>query len=132
MAEIQTYTNSGEMTQRFIEFVMMQSQHAALFLGQMENPQTGEVTVNLEAAKMFIDQLEMVREKTRGNLTSDESKILDNSLTNLRLVFVEVSKLATGHSEPVVEPKIESPASPAPDIISDSDTKKRFTKSYGA
>ena len=57
MAEVQTSTQSGELSQRFIEFVMMQAQNAALFLGQIPNPQTGQGEVNLELAKMFIDQL---------------------------------------------------------------------------
>ena len=70
MAEVQTTTQSGEMTQRFIEFVMMQAQNAALFLGQIPNPQTGKAEVNLEVARMFIDQLAMIQEKTRGNLTT--------------------------------------------------------------
>jgi Domain of unknown function (DUF1844) len=59
MAEVQTSTNSGELAQRFIEFVMMQAQNAALFLGQIPNPQTGKGEVNLEVAKMFIDQLKL-------------------------------------------------------------------------
>ena len=68
MAEVQTSTQSGELSQRFIEFVMMQAQNAALFLGQIPNPQTGKGEINLELAKMFIDQLGMIQEKTRGNL----------------------------------------------------------------
>ena len=40
MAEVQRTTVSGEMTQRFIEFVMMQAQNAAMFLGQIPHPQT--------------------------------------------------------------------------------------------
>ena len=71
MAEVQTSTQSGELSQRFIEFVMMQAQNAALFLGQIPNPQTGKGEVNLELAKMFIDQLGMIQEKTRGNLTNE-------------------------------------------------------------
>src|SRR5438874_12642682 len=78
MAEVQTVTNSGEVAQRFIEFVMMQAQHAALFLGQIPNPQSGKAEVNLEMAKMFIDQLAMIQEKTRGNLSSEEGTILRN------------------------------------------------------
>src|SRR6266850_2069874 len=66
MAEVQTSTQSGELAQRFIEFVMMQAQNAALFLGQIPNPKTGEGEVNLELAKMFIDQLAMIQEKLRG------------------------------------------------------------------
>src|SRR3989442_208364 len=75
MAEVQTSTQSGELSQRFIEFVMMHAQNAALFLGQIPNPKTGEGEVNLELAKMFIDQLAMIQDKTRGNLSNEISSV---------------------------------------------------------
>src|SRR5204862_6703393 len=101
MAEVQTSTNSGELAQRFIEFVMMQAQNAALFLGQMPNPQTGKGAVNLEVAKMFIDQWAMIQEKTRGNLRTEESTVLRNALSNVQLAYVEVARgrSAAGRSE---------------------------------
>ena len=112
MAEVQTNTQSGELSQRFIEFVMMQAQNAALFLGQIPNPQTGQGEVNLELAKMFIDQLAMIQEKTRGNLTNEESAVLRNTLSNLQMAFVEVSQQTKGGSvaasPPRAEPKAES------------------------
>src|SRR5436853_5803823 len=92
MAEVQTSTNVGQMTQRFIEFVLMQAQNAALFLGQIPNPRTGEGEVNLEVAKMFIDQLEMLQEKTRGNLNNKETAVLRNTLSNLQMAYVEVAE----------------------------------------
>src|SRR5436309_2406319 len=67
MAEVQKTTQSGELSQRFIEFVVMHAQNAALFLGQIPNPKTGEPEVNLDLARMFIDQLAMIQEKTRVN-----------------------------------------------------------------
>src|ERR1700704_2724924 len=90
--ETQTSTQSGELSQRFIEFVMMHAQNAALFLGQIPNPKTGEGEVNLELAKMFIDQLAMIQEKTRGNLTNEEAAVLRNTISNLQMAFVEVSE----------------------------------------
>src|SRR3954471_5576886 len=114
MAEVQTNTQSGEMSQRFIEFVMMQAQNAALFLGQIPNPQTGKGEVNLELAKMFIDQLGMIQEKTRGNLTNEEGAVLKNTLANLQMAFVEVSKeMREGKTESAPEP-VEQPASSEP------------------
>src|SRR6202049_4066322 len=94
MAEVQTSVQSGELSQRFIEFVMMQAQNAALFLGQIPNPKTGQGEVNLELAKMFIDQLAMIQEKTRGNLSSEEAAVLRNTLSNLQMVYVEVGQEA--------------------------------------
>src|SRR5881227_3264719 len=72
MAEVQKTTLSGELSQRFIEFVIMHAQNAALFLGQIPNPKSGEPEVNLDLARMFIDQLAMIQEKTRGNLNHGE------------------------------------------------------------
>src|SRR5207302_11338079 len=98
-------TQSGELSQRFIEFVMMHAQNAALFLGQIPNPKTGEGEVNLELAKMFIDQLAMIREKTRGNLTNEETTVLRNTLSNLQMAYVEVARQARkGGDQPAPQP----------------------------
>src|SRR6188474_637807 len=107
MAEVQTSTQSGVMTQKFIEFVMMQAQQAALFLGRIPHPQTGKTEVHLDAAKLFIDHLEMIREKTRGNLTNEETEILANILSDLQLSFVQATKAAgepAGPAEPAASP----------------------------
>src|ERR1044071_4592078 len=127
MAEVQTNTQSlGELSQRFIEFVMMQAQNAALFLGQIPNPQTGKGEVNLELAKMFIDQLGMIQEKTRGNLTNEETAVLRNTLSNLQMAFVEVSKeMREGKAEssaPPPEPQTKKETAPAPAEASDAAT----------
>jgi Domain of unknown function (DUF1844) len=145
MAEVQTNTQSGELSQRFIEFVMMQAQNAALFLGQIPNPQTGQGEVNLELAKMFIDQLAMIQEKTRGNLTNEETAVLRNTLSNLQMAFVEVSqqtrsdKPASAPSPEPSAPAAESAApstpaesSDAPAPSAETESRKKFTKSYGA
>src|SRR2546425_8242461 len=111
MAEVQTSTQSGELSQRFIEFVMMHAQNAALFLGQIPNPKTGQGEVNLELAKLFIDQLAMIQEKTRGNLSNEESTVLKNAISNLQMAFVEVSQhLAKGGAQPsAAEPEEVAP-----------------------
>jgi hypothetical protein len=138
MAEVQTTTQSGELTQRFIEFVMMQAQNAALFLGQIPNPQTGKGEVNLELARMFIDQLAMIQEKTRGNLSNEEAAVLRNTLSNLQMAFVEVSQ-NTGAPSASTPPNEEpTSASPPPQEATTSqpageaESRKKFTKSYGA
>ena len=143
MAEVQTTKQSGELTQRFVEFVMMHAQNAALFLGQIPNPQTGQGEVNLELAKMFIDQLDMIQEKTRGNLTTEESTVLRNALSNLQMAFVEVSRTQPGKpSSPSAQEQAPSPtfepaaAAPADETggpaTAESESRKKFTKTYGA
>jgi len=147
MAEVQTNTQTGELAQRFIEFVMMQAQNAALFLGQIPNPQTGEGEVNLELAKMFIDQLAMIQEKTRGNLSNEEAAVLRNTISNLQMAFVEVSQSGAGGTPPAVAPTPsappaeEAPAAPSAEpaaaappntAAAEGESRKKFTKSYGA
>ena len=155
MAEVQKTTLSGELSQRFIEFVVMHAQNAALFLGQIPNPRTGEAEVNLDLARMFIDQLEMIQEKTRGNLTNEETMVLRNALSNLQMAFVEVSGGAQPHSarhgegapdstaqsEPPPRPSSQPAEQPVsgdaeqkPPISSgepETESRKKFTKSYG-
>ena len=134
MAEVQTTTQTGEMAQRFIELVMMQAQQAALFLGRIPNPQSGKPEVNLEFARMFIDQLEMLQEKTRGNLGTEESQVLSGVLSDLRLAFVQASNSPAG-AAPAVE---SAPPSPTPQAeaapsepASEPEGRKKFTQSYG-
>ena len=138
MPEVQSATALGEMTQRFIEFVMMQAQQSAMFLGRIPNPQTGQPEVNLELAKLFIDQLEMIHEKTRGNLTKEEAEILTRVLSDLQLTFVQASKGA-GADPAAVAFAPAAPETPAAvvdkpvssDASQDHDSRKKFTKSYG-
>jgi len=145
MAEVQTSTQSGELSQRFIEFVMMQAQNAALFLGQIPNPQTGKGEVNLELAKIFIDQLAMIQEKTRGNLTNEEAAVLRSTISNLQMAFVEVSQqsrkespAASTEAAPETEASASTASAPgeksdAPEIPeAEPESRKKFTKSYGA
>ena len=142
MAEVQKTILSGELTQRFIEFVLMHAQNAALFLGQIPNPKTGEPEVNLDLARMFIDQLAMIQEKTRGNLTNEEAKVLSNALSNLQMAYVDVARQTPqGTAQPKApeaapppqpsEQPAGAPESSAPIAPTETESRKKFTKSYG-
>lgn len=91
MPQVQKTDQSGEMTQLFIQFVMMQHQQTLFALGRHPNPPPNAPPANPALAKAFIDQLGMLREKTRGNLTPDEERVLDTALGELRLKYVEVT-----------------------------------------
>jgi hypothetical protein len=151
MAEVQTSTESGEMAQRFIELVMMQAQNAAYALGQIPHPETGEAPVNLDLARLFIDQLIVLRAKTRGNLSADETGVLNNAISNLQMAFLEVAKGPSGspangdREEPAAgadasaaeertapETEAEAPPAPVAPAPAGEESRKKFTKSYGA
>src|SRR5476651_1712868 len=94
MAEVDKKHSSignAELAQRFVQFVMMQVQNIFYVLGRIPSPDGRPIPPNLEAAKLLIDQLEMIQEKTRNNLSTQETSILDDALKNVRLAFVEVS-----------------------------------------
>jgi hypothetical protein len=72
----------------FDVLVSMLFTQALAMLGQMPDPGTGKVTVNKPYAKHHIDTLEMLQEKTDGNLSEEESKILSEALHALRMAYV--------------------------------------------
>lgn len=76
----------------FSTFVLGLASTALIHLGAAPNPESGESSVELPLAQESIDLLAMLREKTRGNLTPEEQKLLDDVLADLRLKFVQVSK----------------------------------------
>lgn len=73
----------------FAQLVLQQSNLAMMLLGKVAHPETGQVIRDIGAAKHFIDTLEMLEGKTKGNLSREESALLKQSLMSLRLAFVE-------------------------------------------
>lgn len=74
----------------FYTFVLSLASSAFVHLGDAPHPETGEpAPANLPLAKQAIDILAMLRDKTRGNLTSEEERFLENLLTDLRFRFVQ-------------------------------------------
>ena len=68
----------------FSAFIAELGTTALAYLGGLQNPETKEVLVDLEMAKRTIDTIDLLKEKTKGNLTAPESNLLDNTLYNLR------------------------------------------------
>ena len=65
---------------------------ALISMGLAPDPQTKKVQKNIPMAKQNIEILVMLQAKTKGNLTEDEAKFLENILTEVRLRFVEASR----------------------------------------
>lgn len=76
----------------FTTFVLSISSAAFMGLGLAPRPDTNKPEIDLELAKQNIDLLELMKEKTKGNLSQEEEKLLDSMLFETRLRFVETQK----------------------------------------
>lgn len=65
---------------------------AMMHLGMAPNPMTNQREVDLNQAKYAIDLLQILKEKTRGNLTDGERRVLDGLLYDLRMRYVEANR----------------------------------------
>lgn len=86
-----TMADEGGAPLSFSAFILGLASTALIHLGATPHPETGAATVDLPLARESIDALAMLREKTRGNLTSDEEQLFSSVLADLRLRFVEQS-----------------------------------------
>ncbi|HSR13052.1 MAG TPA: DUF1844 domain-containing protein [Thermodesulfobacteriota bacterium] len=76
----------------FSSFILSLSTSALLNLGEVPDPQTSKTEKSLPLAKQSIDILGLLKEKTRGNLTSDEEKLLEHLLADLRWRYVRAAR----------------------------------------
>lgn len=76
----------------FATFVLSLSHSALMHLGEAPNPETNKVEPNIPLAKQDIDLLGLMEEKTKGNLSGDEERLLAQVLFDLRMRYVERSK----------------------------------------
>jgi len=73
----------------FSTFVLSLNASALIHLGEIHDPTSKERAVNLSAAKHTIEILEIIKDKTRGNLDGEEEKLIDDVLYNLRVKYVK-------------------------------------------
>ncbi len=76
----------------FSSLVLFLTTIASQHLGVVKNPLADKVEKNLELAKYTIDSLDMLREKTKGNLTKEEEELLENIINSLKLSYARESK----------------------------------------
>ena len=137
-------SRAGEQEQMlaalFGQLVMQQANMAMLLLGKVPHPESGQVVKDLDAARLFIDELEMLEVKTKGNLTKEEAGLLKQTLMGLRLAFVEAVEAPAGAAAPVEPPTGKAvpseSASQAPPAASGEtagepeESRKKFSKKY--
>ena len=85
----------------FMQLIIQNQQIAMMAMGKIKNPVTDKIDRNLEHAKLYIDTLDMLQAKTKGNLSEYEEKFLTETLKELKLNYVdEVDKdKKSGESE---------------------------------
>jgi len=126
------------MSALFAGLVMQQTNLAMMLLGKSPHPETQKTIQDIDGAKMFIDQLEMLEVKTQGNLRAGEAKLLKQSLTALRLAFVQAID-SQSPSTAAEQPKKPEAAEPAPSSTiagqsaapaEEEEARKKFSKKY--
>jgi hypothetical protein len=73
----------------FSSFILSLYSSGLVQLGKVEDPSTGNKSMNLPLAKHTIDMIAMLKEKTRGNLSDEEKNLLEALLSEIRIAFVE-------------------------------------------
>jgi hypothetical protein len=133
------------MAALFANMVIQQTNMAMMLLGKAPHPKTGQFMKDLEAARMFIDQIEMLETKTKGNLNTQEEGLLKQALAALHMAFVEAmdeeakpsapqqQRATPGPApEPSVAPDAKSPPTPPVEAAAGSgdESRKKFSKKY--
>jgi uncharacterized protein DUF1844 len=82
----------------FKELISLFATQALMYLGAIPD-QSGRAMVSLEVAKLNIDLLGVVQEKSKGNLSTEEQEMIDGTVNELRMQFVEVTKAVAKAAE---------------------------------
>lgn len=76
----------------FVMLIFNFAQLAMVNLGKIANPETKETKVDLQGARYFIDSLVMLREKSKGNLSKEESDLLNDQIAMLQMNYAETAE----------------------------------------
>ena len=120
----------------FAHLMMSLAQSALMGMGKIIHPATGKAEVDLDGAQQAIDMLEMLKERTKGNLSPEEDSGLTQTISMLQMNYVETAQAQpAAAAAPAEEP---APSAPAQEIDlgtsggkKEDDEKVRFRKTYG-
>ena len=99
--------DDNKNTQLFMGLCSSLVTQAWMQFGKIKNPMTDKVETDLDAASLTIDMLGMLKDKTKGNISDDESKIIDQSINELRMNYI-ASKDGKNEDNPEEEIKEET------------------------
>jgi len=110
MSDQETPPDSGADDYRFLSLMMSLVTAAWSQLGKIPNPATQKIERDVEQARLSIEFLRMLQEKTEGNLSAKEQELLDNSVSELELNFADEVRKAEAGGE-------KAPVNKGPEII---------------
>lgn len=121
--------DDSKNTQLFVSLIYTFQMQTLVSLGKLKNPMTEKTEKDLTAAQTTIDMIEMLKEKTKDNLNDQESKYIDQALSELKLNFV-AEQTKSGEKESPPELEKEDEKSEASEKKEDSpDTKEKDSES---
>jgi hypothetical protein len=98
-----------------LHLVEMLSMQALSYMGAVPDPRTGKAMISLEYAKLHIDLLGILEEKTKGNLNKEEQAALSGSVSELRMHFVTIQQaVAKAVAEGRIQPQSGAPIGSGP------------------
>ena len=92
----------------FENLVRMLGSNAAMVLGAYADPRTGQPVIDPDAAREFIDMLDALREKTKGNLAPEEDSLLLDLLGKLKMTYLEVNQAVAAQAAQQAKAKSRS------------------------
>lgn len=92
----------------FENLVRMLGQNTAMVLGAYADPQTGQPMIDPEAAREFIDMLDALHDKTKGNLAPEEENLLLDLLGKLKMTYVEINQAVAAQAKAQAKAKTRS------------------------
>ena len=92
LGETMSQENPSKDEQSFMYLVGTFQSSAWIAMGKMKNPMTDKIERNLDQASFYIDLLDMMQTKTKGNLSEYEEQMLINTVSELKMNFIEEKK----------------------------------------
>ena len=110
----------------FTHLITMLSMSAMQQMGKLKNPVSGKIELQLQAAQITIDLLDMLEEKTKGNLDQEEARLLKDTISSLKLNYVETEEASKSEkTEEAASPKTEEKKEPASESKSPKANKEQ-------
>ncbi len=116
-----TETKTGVLIPYLIEMFRFQ---AWMAMGKVTNPVSGEIERNLDVARQMIDLLGELEDRTEGNRSGDETKLIQGVLTELRLNFMDESKKPAEPAVPAEEAASKTEAEPEAETETETEAEK--------